>query len=113
MAPSSFPFFASLFFLFVFFIKHTGGQSSGWFANQSGSKGKVKREKLTDVVGNHCYQVNNLLDDMYKAHEPSIIVDEVCKMVDCELQFNVVSYNCEHFATEMRYGKAESRQVCI
>ncbi|XP_035023621.2 phospholipase A and acyltransferase 4-like [Hippoglossus stenolepis] len=87
-----------------------GGDSSGSFELLS-SRGEVKREKLTDVVGNHRCQVNNLLDNSGKARDPSIIVKEACAMVGSELQYNVATYNCEHFATEMRYGKAKSWQV--
>ncbi|XP_047197629.1 uncharacterized protein LOC124852596, partial [Hippoglossus stenolepis] len=94
----------------VVHLVNEGGQSSGSSANPSSSTGKVKREKLAKVVGNHRYQVNNLLDDMYKARMPMTIVKEACEMVGSELQYNVATYNCEHFATEMRYDKAESRQ---
>ncbi|XP_047197643.1 uncharacterized protein LOC118116247 [Hippoglossus stenolepis] len=87
-----------------------GGQSSGSSANPSSSTGKVKREKLTKVVSNHHFKVNNLLDEKYEARKPMTIVEEACEMVGCELQYNVATYTCEHFATEMRYGKAESRQ---
>ncbi|CAB1457590.1 unnamed protein product [Pleuronectes platessa] len=87
-----------------------GGQSSVSSANPSSSNGKLKREKLTDVVGNDRYQVSNLLDDLYDARDPSIIVKKAREMVGRELSYNVVTYNCEHFAIEMRYGVAESRQ---
>ncbi|XP_060929472.1 phospholipase A and acyltransferase 4-like [Limanda limanda] len=88
-----------------------GGQSSGLFELLS-SRAQVKREKLSDVVGHDRFKVNNLLDEEYKARDPSIIVKEACAMVGCELSYySVVSYNCEHFAIEMRYDKAESRQV--
>ncbi|XP_047197487.1 phospholipase A and acyltransferase 4-like [Hippoglossus stenolepis] len=88
-----------------------GGQSSGSLRLLSSSAGKVKREKLADVVGNDRYQVNNLLDNRRKAREPSVIVMEARAMVGRELSYNVATYNCEHFAVEMRYGKAESLQV--
>ncbi|XP_060939380.1 phospholipase A and acyltransferase 3-like [Limanda limanda] len=87
-----------------------GVQSSDSSANPGSSNGKVKREKFTDVVGNHRYQVNNLLDDRRKARDPSIIVKEACAMVGRELPYDLVTYNCEHFAIEMRYGEAESGQ---
>ncbi|XP_060938178.1 phospholipase A and acyltransferase 4-like [Limanda limanda] len=90
-----------------------GVQSSGSSESLSSSKGKVKCEKFTDVVGNHRYQVNNLLDKTFEPREPSIIVKEACEMVGRELQYDLVKYSCEHFAIEMRYGKAESLQVCI
>ncbi|XP_035023622.2 phospholipase A and acyltransferase 4 [Hippoglossus stenolepis] len=87
-----------------------GGDSSGSSESLS-SRAEVKREKLTDVVGNHRFKVNNLLDEKYEARDPYVIVKEACAMVGCELQYNVATYNCEHFATDLRYGKAESRQV--
>ncbi|XP_060938175.1 phospholipase A and acyltransferase 4-like [Limanda limanda] len=89
-------------------VKHTGGLSTGSSANLSSSRGEVKREKLTDVVGNDSYHSNNLLDKECEARDPSIIVKEACEMVGRKLQYNAATYNCEHFATEMRYGK-----VCI
>ncbi|XP_053289718.1 phospholipase A and acyltransferase 1 [Pleuronectes platessa] len=87
-----------------------GGQSSGSSANLGSSTGKVKREKLANVVGNHRYQINNLLDKSRKARDPSVIVKEACAMVGSEPQYNFVTYNSEHFATEMRYGEAGSQQ---
>ncbi|XP_062253444.1 phospholipase A and acyltransferase 3-like [Platichthys flesus] len=89
-----------------------GGQSSGSSANpSSSSRAEVKLEKFADVVGSDRYQVNNLLDDKYKPCDPSIIVKEACERVGREPKYDLVDYNCEHFANEMRYGKAESRQV--
>ncbi|XP_053289709.1 uncharacterized protein LOC128450330 isoform X3 [Pleuronectes platessa] len=85
--------------------------SSGLFKSLSRSAGTVKREKLTDVAGNDRYKVNNLLDEEYEARDPSIIVDEACAFVSHKLWYSVVKFNCEHFATEMRYGKALSQQV--
>ncbi|XP_062253813.1 phospholipase A and acyltransferase 4-like [Platichthys flesus] len=87
------------------------GQSSGSLTN-SGT-GMVKREKLTNVVGNDDHQVKNLLDNKYKARDPSIIVKEACERVGRVLKYDLVNNNCEHFATDLRYGVAESRQVCI
>ncbi|XP_062253446.1 phospholipase A and acyltransferase 3-like [Platichthys flesus] len=88
-----------------------GGQSSGSSANLgSSSNGIVKRENFTNVVGHHHYQVNNLLDNSRTARDPSIIVMEACEMVGREPKYDLVSYNSEHFATEMRYGEAVSQQ---
>ncbi|CAB1438327.1 unnamed protein product [Pleuronectes platessa] len=88
-----------------------GGQSSSSSAISSSSNGKVKREKLANVVGNDRCQVNNLLDEKYQPRDPSIIVKEACAIVGRELQYNIVTYNSEHFATEMRYGVAVSLQM--
>ncbi|XP_053290742.1 uncharacterized protein LOC128450996 [Pleuronectes platessa] len=90
-----------------------GVQSSGSSASLSSSNGKVKREKFNDVVGNHHYQVNNLLDKMFKPRDPSVIVKEACAMVGREPQYDLVTYNSEHFATDLRYGVAESRQINV
>ncbi|XP_053290676.1 phospholipase A and acyltransferase 4 [Pleuronectes platessa] len=85
------------------------GLSSGSLAN-SGT-GMVKHEKLTDVVSNNRHQVNNLLDYKLRPRDPSIIVKEARAMVGRVLKYDLVNNNCEHFATEMRYGVAESWQV--
>ncbi|XP_060933511.1 phospholipase A and acyltransferase 4-like [Limanda limanda] len=89
-----------------------GGDSSGSFELLS-SSGEVKRENLSVVLRGDRYQINNSLDEKYEARDPSMIVKEACEMVGRVLQYNVLSYNCEHFATEMRYGVAESWQLCI
>ncbi|XP_060938177.1 phospholipase A and acyltransferase 4-like [Limanda limanda] len=89
-----------------------GGLSTGLSASLS-STGKVLREKLTDVVGNDRYKVNNHLDKRRKARDPSIIVKEACAMVGHELKYSIATFNCEHFATKMRYGVGVSQQVCI
>ena len=62
----------------------------------------VKRESFAAVVGHDRFKVNNLLDEEYKARDPSIIVKEACKMVGQKLKYNLATNNCEHFATEMR-----------
>ncbi|XP_071354644.1 phospholipase A and acyltransferase 4-like [Trachinotus anak] len=72
---------------------------------------QVRRQKLWEVVGSHSYQINNLLDDEYEPRERHIIVREACRMVGRELPYSVATQNCEHFVTELRYGKPESRQV--
>ncbi|XP_069391656.1 phospholipase A and acyltransferase 4-like [Paralichthys olivaceus] len=72
---------------------------------------EVKREKLNDAVGHLQFKVNNLLDDKYEARERHVIVREACAMVGRVLPYSVATYNCEHFVTNLRYGKPESRQV--
>ncbi|XP_061576464.1 uncharacterized protein LOC133442475 isoform X3 [Cololabis saira] len=74
------------------------------------SDGKVLNEKLQDVVEDNYWIVNNLLDHEYKPRPADDIVKEACSLVDTEKQYNLVTYNSEHFATEMRYGKPGSRQ---
>uniref|UniRef100_A0A8D0A0Z8 LRAT domain-containing protein n=1 Tax=Sander lucioperca TaxID=283035 RepID=A0A8D0A0Z8_SANLU len=75
--------------------------------------GQVKREKIWEVVGNDNVKVNNLLDYKHQPHESYIIVKEACSMVGLELPYSTFTRNCEHFVTDLRYGKPESRQVVI
>ncbi|XP_063046295.1 phospholipase A and acyltransferase 3-like [Engraulis encrasicolus] len=74
-------------------------------------KAIVKKEELWDVVGTDKWQVNNLLDKNYQPRPACTIVQEAESMLNQELPYCVFRGNCEHFATELRYGKAESRQV--
>ncbi|KAJ8338002.1 hypothetical protein SKAU_G00369680 [Synaphobranchus kaupii] len=76
-----------------------------------GDKAKVKQEQLWEVVGNDEYHINNLLDEKYKPRNRRDIVKDAQSLLGKEQPFCVFSGNCEHFATELRYGKAESRQV--
>ncbi|KAM4723420.1 phospholipase A and acyltransferase 3-like [Anableps anableps] len=71
----------------------------------------VRRQRIWEVVGSNRFHVNNLLDDKYQPLEPSIIVSNAVKMVGQERPYNVATHNSEHFVTELRYGKPESRQV--
>ncbi|XP_078134335.1 phospholipase A and acyltransferase 4-like [Sander vitreus] len=73
--------------------------------------GQVKCENIWEVVGNDNVKVHNLLDDKYQPRESYIIVKEACGMVGQELPYSIFTRNCEHFVTELRYGKPESRQV--
>ncbi|TNN33151.1 HRAS-like suppressor 3 [Liparis tanakae] len=74
-------------------------------------KALVKKEELWDVVGCDRWEINNSLDQKYKSRPAHVIVREACAQVGQELPYCVFRGNCEHFATELRYGKAESRQV--
>uniref|UniRef100_A0A1A8JJQ9 LRAT domain-containing protein n=1 Tax=Nothobranchius kuhntae TaxID=321403 RepID=A0A1A8JJQ9_NOTKU len=74
-------------------------------------KGTVRKEKLKDVVGDSKWTINNYLDEKYPPRCNNDIVKAACNLVDSELSYNLFSYNCEHFATEMRNGRAVSRQV--
>uniref|UniRef100_A0A3B3WIQ8 LRAT domain-containing protein n=1 Tax=Poecilia mexicana TaxID=48701 RepID=A0A3B3WIQ8_9TELE len=75
------------------------------------SDATVRRQRIWEVVGSNRFQVNNLLDDKYQPLDPSTIVSNAVKMVGQERPYNVATHNSEHFVTELRYGKPESRQV--
>ncbi|XP_058471737.1 phospholipase A and acyltransferase 4-like isoform X2 [Solea solea] len=73
------------------------------------SSGEVRRDKLSDVRNGDNYRVNYFLDKKYKPRNPDVIVKEAKSRIGPS-KYDVFTYNCEHFATEMRYGKPESRQ---
>ena len=77
------------------------------------SRAQVRRQKISDVVGSSEFCVNNLLDEEYRPREPHDIVKDACRMVGRELPYSIAGHNCEHFVTELRYGKSESRQVSV
>ncbi|XP_070282382.1 phospholipase A and acyltransferase 4-like [Myotis yumanensis] len=87
-----------------------GAGSSSLFSVLS-SRGMVKRELLSDVVGGCRYRVNNHLDHEYSPLPVNKIISSAEEMVGKELAYSVLSRNCEHFVTDLRYGKARSPQA--
>lgn len=71
----------------------------------------VKKEELWEVIGTDNWKINNSLDSKYTPRETCVIVREALALVGTELPYCVFRGNCEHFVNELRYGKAESRQV--
>lgn len=76
-------------------------------------KAIVKKEELYEIVGNDKYQINNLLDKKYEPRDICDILRDAHSLLGRELPYCVFSGNCEHFVTELRYGKPHSRQVQI
>nr|XP_046262980.1 phospholipase A and acyltransferase 3-like isoform X2 [Scatophagus argus] len=74
-------------------------------------KALVKKEELWDVVGTDQWKINNSLDKKYEPRPARVIVREAWALVGRELPYCLFRGNCEHFVNELRYGKAESRQV--
>ncbi|XP_061900195.1 phospholipase A and acyltransferase 3-like [Entelurus aequoreus] len=74
-------------------------------------RGLVKMEELWTVVGNDRYRVNNILDGKYQPRPVYVIVEEARRLVGQIVSYCLISRNCEHFVTNLRYGKPESRQV--
>uniref|UniRef100_A0A3P9H9B1 LRAT domain-containing protein n=1 Tax=Oryzias latipes TaxID=8090 RepID=A0A3P9H9B1_ORYLA len=93
------------------YVVHFGAPKSQSGSSIGGVDGIVMKEKLEDVAGKDKWRVNNSLDKKYKPLPPDEIVKKACSLVGVSLKYHLTKYNCEHFATEMRYGKAESRQV--
>ncbi|XP_067244870.1 phospholipase A and acyltransferase 3-like [Chanodichthys erythropterus] len=74
-------------------------------------KATVKKEELCEVVGNDKYSIKNLLDEKYEPRPIQDVLRDAHSLLGKELPYNVFTMNCEHFVTELRYGKPESRQV--
>ncbi|XP_045429997.1 uncharacterized protein LOC118707299 isoform X5 [Pipistrellus kuhlii] len=73
--------------------------------------GVVKRELLKEVVENCSYEVNNHLDHLYKPRSTKQMLTVAEEMVGKKIEYSVLSGNCDHFVTDLRYGKAISRQL--
>lgn len=94
----------------VFIVEGRGGQSTSVMSVLA-DRAVVKREELWDVVGTDNWKINNGLDNKYEPRPGHIIVKEACALVGQLRPYCVLRDNCEHFVNELRYGKAESRQV--
>ncbi|KAM4579416.1 phospholipase A and acyltransferase 4-like [Fundulus diaphanus] len=85
--------------------------SSGCTVPVPRGMGVVLKEKLEEVVGNDRWRINNSLDKKYRPQQVYAIVKQATGFIDTQLPYNVVTSNCEHFANDLRYGKAICRQV--
>nr|XP_023694606.1 HRAS-like suppressor 3 [Paramormyrops kingsleyae] len=85
-----------------------GSSSTMSFLNEMGI---VKKEILFYVVGTDTFCVKNHLDNMHKPRSVSTILSDAESRVGQVLPYSLIHRNCEHFVTELRYGKPESRQV--
>lgn len=84
---------------------------SGYFSSNTFIMVKVKCERLQDVAGNDSYSVNNYLDNKYRPRPTDKIVNLAKKEIDETWKYDLLTSNCEHFATKMRYGRSQSKQV--
>uniref|UniRef100_A0A8C5CHU0 LRAT domain-containing protein n=1 Tax=Gadus morhua TaxID=8049 RepID=A0A8C5CHU0_GADMO len=69
----------------------------------------VARAGFWEVVGTDEWRINNILDDQCEPRRADLVVQEARRLVGAELPYSVFQSNCEHFATELRYGKAQVR----
>uniref|UniRef100_A0A3Q4ME99 LRAT domain-containing protein n=1 Tax=Neolamprologus brichardi TaxID=32507 RepID=A0A3Q4ME99_NEOBR len=74
-------------------------------------RGAVREETLRAVVGNDQWQINNSLDSTYRPRPADVIVTEARSWVGRTITYHSIRRNCEHFATEQRYGVSASQQV--
>uniref|UniRef100_A0A3P9I936 Retinoic acid receptor responder 3-like n=1 Tax=Oryzias latipes TaxID=8090 RepID=A0A3P9I936_ORYLA len=89
----------------------TPGARSSSIMSVLTEKAMVKKEELWEVVGTDQWKISNSLDEEYEPRPAPVIVADACMLVGQELPYCVFTGNCEHFVNELRYGKAESRQV--
>uniref|UniRef100_A0A8C5DSL0 LRAT domain-containing protein n=1 Tax=Gouania willdenowi TaxID=441366 RepID=A0A8C5DSL0_GOUWI len=71
----------------------------------------VQKDKLSDVVGYDGWRVNNDLDKKHVPRRAEDIVTAARHAVGRELDYSVVTKNCEHFVNKLRYARGESQQV--
>ncbi|KAL2094934.1 hypothetical protein ACEWY4_009653 [Coilia grayii] len=76
-------------------------------------KATVLREDLTEVAGKDKFHVNNLLDKKHEPRHVQAILRDAHSLLGLELPYCVLWGNCEHFVTELRYGRAESQQATM
>ncbi|XP_053376782.1 phospholipase A and acyltransferase 3-like [Mercenaria mercenaria] len=71
---------------------------------------EVRKDKLTDVAKHSDVSVNNRYDNTIQPFTKTEIVKRAYRRLG-EKGYNPLFYNCEHFATECRYGKPLSSQI--
>ncbi|XP_059711456.1 phospholipase A and acyltransferase 1-like [Haemorhous mexicanus] len=74
-------------------------------------RAKVKKQLLKVVVENHNWRVNNKYDCSFTPFPVKEIIRRAEQRIGMEVQYNVLTNNCEHFVTELRYGVRVSEQV--
>lgn len=90
--------------------EYPGAGSSSVFSVLS-NRAVVRRDRLEDVVGNCRYRVNNHLDHKYTPRPVNEIIYSAKQKIGQEMPYSLLSRNCEHFVTNLRYGEPHSRQV--
>ncbi|XP_036908878.1 phospholipase A and acyltransferase 4 [Sturnira hondurensis] len=72
---------------------------------------EVKRELLTDVVGDCAYRVNNKLDKELNPLPVKEILRSAKRMIGKKVEYDITRKNCEHFVTKLRYGEPRCQQI--
>ncbi|KAL7978217.1 hypothetical protein Chor_014756, partial [Crotalus horridus] len=74
-------------------------------------KAMVKREPLSDAVGENEYRVSNKHDAIYDVRTPDQIVSMAKKLEGQIVDYELITQNCEHFANSLRYDVSRCDQV--
>ncbi|XP_040840571.1 uncharacterized protein LOC121159475 [Ochotona curzoniae] len=92
------------------YVVHLSGSGSSDAKSVRDSKGTVKHELLEDVVKRDKYSVNNYLDNKYRPRPVQEIIQLAKAKVGETRYYHLLLSNCEHFATELRYGRTQIQQ---
>ncbi|CAN2391144.1 1-acyl-2-lysophosphatidylserine acylhydrolase activity, partial [Pristimantis euphronides] len=76
-----------------------------------GGTAVVRKDRLENVANGCNYKVNNKHDKKIQPYPAEKVVRAALQLVDQTMPYSVTSANCEHFVTELKYGKASSDQV--
>ncbi|XP_033852979.3 phospholipase A and acyltransferase 1-like [Acipenser ruthenus] len=75
------------------------------------SETMVRKERVADIAGISAVYTNRSYDLVLPPLPGTEILRRGQVFMDRTLPYNSLTFNCEHFATFLRYGKAQSRQV--
>ncbi|NXE43198.1 PA216 protein, partial [Ptilorrhoa leucosticta] len=92
---------------YVIHLTGDGDSSPSFFTRRA----KVKKELLTKVAGNDKCFVNNKYDRSRTPLPVKEIIQRAESWIGKEVSYRLFCYNCEHFVTELRYGRKFSTQV--
>ncbi|KAJ6652766.1 hypothetical protein lerEdw1_010914 [Lerista edwardsae] len=74
-------------------------------------KGLVKKEPLSEVVGDGTYRVSKKYEEKYNRRPRKEILRDAEAMVGKWVEYDLFASNCEHFATGISLGVRRSEQV--
>ncbi|XP_040469059.1 phospholipase A and acyltransferase 1 [Falco naumanni] len=74
-------------------------------------KARVRMQLLKDVVGSDTYRINNKYDSTRTPLPVKVIIRRAESYINQDVSYDVLSSNCEHFVTQLRYGEGVSDQV--
>ncbi|CAF0925569.1 unnamed protein product [Didymodactylos carnosus] len=93
------------------------GNSQGFrnlftFSGVNFNKARIEITDFMEVLKDGTAKINNYLDHKYKPLPTKAIIDRARRALRSE-GYNLIYDNCEHFATDCRYGQPNSRQVQV
>ncbi|CAI9557740.1 unnamed protein product, partial [Staurois parvus] len=98
------------------YVVHLTGEDTyqaGCSTASSALKGTavVKKDRLEFAACGCKYRVNNKYDSKRSPYPAGKIVNAALKEEGRKMEYSLTSANCEHFATNLRYGEEFSDQV--